>query len=139
MSLAKTPFEQIHPKAGTSSQIFFHPFTTTSQEESNRSQILQDPAPTHHTTIYTNPTTKTNTLSIRLAMVYLPRFILCGIIFSQCVFYYDLVENVIIGILKNGLECEFQNGNDCEFAELLYGLYRSTPNEQILYLYHQLT
>ena len=60
-------------------------------------------------------------------MVYLIRFILCEIIFFECVFYYDLVENVVIGISKNGLECEFKNGNDCEFAELLCALYRQIP------------
>ena len=37
-------------------------------------------------------------------------FILFGKIFCECVFYYDLVENVIIDNLKNGFECEFKKG-----------------------------
>ena len=50
-------------------------------------------------------------------------FILCGIIFCECVFYNDLVENVIIDNLKNRFECEFAN----ECGGLLDGLYRPTP------------
>ena len=46
-------------------------------------------------------------------------FILFGIIFCECVFDNDLFENVIIDNLKNGFKCEFKNGNDCEYGELL--------------------
>ena len=114
--------------------MFFYDSSTTSQKEkeSNGSPIFQDPAPIPPTIIHPNPrtpspTTKTNTLLIRMAMVYLIGFILCGIIFCEYLFYYDLVENVIIGILKNGIECEFKNENDCELAELLYRLYCPIP------------
>ena len=53
-------------------------------------------------------------------------FILFGILCCECVFY-DLVENVIINNLKNRFECEFKDGNDSEYGELLDGLYHPTP------------
>ena len=99
--------------------------TTTSQkeEEESDSQTNGSPFPNDSPTTApkisptpsprSSPTTKTNILLIGLAMAYVIGFILCGIIFCECVFY-DLVENVIIDNLKNRFECEY--------AELLYGL-----------------
>ena len=63
-----------------------------------------------------SPTTKTNILLVG--------FILFGILFCKCVFDNDLCEN---DILKNGIECEFKNVNDCEYAELSNGLCCPTP------------
>ena len=96
---------------------------TSDKKEESHSRTNGSPIPNGSPMLPTSsptfsPTTKTNVLLIGLAMANVIGYILCGIIFCECVFYH-LVENVIIDNLKNRFESEY--------AELLNGLYRPTP------------
>ena len=88
-------------------------------------------APTSSPTISPYPTpsstTKTNILSVALAMAYVNRCILFGIIFCECVFDDDLCEN------ENELKCKYKfknvnaDFNFYDYGDLCNGLLYPPP------------